>query len=186
MAIILPFEQITESDRRAVGGKGYQLARLVQAGLPVPAGFCIKAEALEGLHDPTIRAAILKSYRALGGGSVAVRSSAVVEDLAEFSFAGQFATILGARSETEVLAAVQECFASRDSERVRGYQRQIGANSIPAMSVIVQRIVDAEIAGVLFTRDPNDESAMLVEAGGGASVMSGIGNPERIRIDRKS
>src|SRR5258707_8693895 len=107
MAHILPFDRITDRDGAAVGGKGFQLAKLVQAGLPVPPGFCIKAESLEGLHDPAIRSMIVEAYRALGGGAVAVRSSAVVEDSAEFSYAGQFETILPVEGETQVLTAIE-------------------------------------------------------------------------------
>jgi pyruvate,water dikinase len=184
MPSILRFEQITERDRAAVGGKGYQLARLAQAGLAVPPGFCVTTEALEDLHDPAIREAILVAYRALSGGPVAVRSSAVIEDSAEFSFAGQFETILNIDGDEPVLDAIGRCFVSRDNERVRAYRRQVGATAFPLMGVIVQRFINSEFAGVLFTRDPGDDSAMLVEAGRGTSVVSGAGQPERVQIDR--
>src|SRR6187200_1024396 len=170
MAHILPFDRITDHDRASVGGKGFQLARLAQADLPVPPGFCITPESLEGLHDPTIRTLIIEAYRALGGGVVAVRSSAILEDSAELSFAGQFETVLGVEGEPEIVAAIQRCMASRDSERVHAYRRQAGITACLAIAVSVQRYVTPQISGVLFTCDPIDDSVMLVEVAGGSLV----------------
>jgi rifampicin phosphotransferase len=186
MPATLPLDQVTDHDRASVGGKAFQLAKLIQAGLPVPPGFTIKAEALESLHDPSMRAEILAAYRDLGGGPVAVRSSAVFEDSAEISFAGQFETVLDVRGEDALIAAVERCMTSSKSDRVRAYQRQIGAQSIPTLGVIVQRFVKSEVAGVLFTRDPSDEAAMLAEIGFESEVVSGIEPAERVRIDRAS
>ena len=99
MADILPFSAVTPATAAAatehVGGKGLGLGLLTAAGLPVPAGFCVTTAAFRRLrgqhpgHDPALRDAISAAYRQLGGGPVAVRSSATAEDGAANSFAGQ-------------------------------------------------------------------------------------------------
>src|SRR5207245_2865759 len=162
--------------------------------LPVPLGFCIttgchhrlKSRALQS--DPSSGQAIVQAYRRLGGGPVAVRSSAIAEDGAVTSFAGQQETILGVSGDSEVLDAVSRCWVSLDSERAIAYRKRQGVTEDSlAMAVVVQRLVAAEVAGVLFTRDPLDVegSRMLVEAswGLGESVVSGRVTPDRFQLD---
>src|SRR5437588_12926841 len=89
------FDQIAPGDADAVGGKGLGLALLAGAGLPVPPGFCVTTAAHRRLRgqdpgrDPALAEQIAGAYRQLGGGPVAVRSSATAEDGAVTSFAGQ-------------------------------------------------------------------------------------------------
>src|SRR5262245_5178173 len=192
---IRTFEQIEPGDTESVGGKGLSLGLMTKAGLPVPPGFCITSAAhrrLRGqqLHnDDSLAHAILDAYRQLGGGPVAVRSSATAEDGSVYSFAGQQETILGVIGEKDLLDAVARCWDSLESERARAYRRQQGVegNGL-AMAVVVQRLVPAEVAGVLFTRDPLDSEGrrMLVEAswGLGERVVSGRVTPDRFRVDR--
>ena len=120
---------------------------------------------------------------------MAVRSSATAEDGAVASFAGQQETILGVQGEQEVVVAVGRCWASLDTERAVAYRKHQGVDEDGlAMAVVVQRLVPAEVAGVLFTRDPLDAEGrrMLVEAswGLGESVVSGRVTPDRFHIDR--
>ena len=201
MSDIRTLDVIQADDGATVGGKGLSLGRLVQAGLPVPPGFCVISAAHRRLRgqaprqDETLAAAIVAAYRQLGSGPVAVRSSATAEDGAVSSFAGQQETFLGVRGEDELLGAVGRCWESLDSARAVAYRRQQG---IPAgsdagglaMAVVVQRLVAAEVAGVLFTRDPLDPEGqrMLVEAswGLGESVVSGLVTPDRFHLDRKT
>ena len=193
MAEICTLDDIQPGDGDAVGGKGLSLGRLVRAGLPVPPGFCVTSAAhrrLRGLpprQDEALAAAILAAYRQLGG-AVAVRSSATAEDGTTLSFAGQQETILGVRGEDELLDAVARCWESLDSERAAAYRRQQGVASELAMAVVVQRLVEADVAGVLFTRDPLDPEGrrMLAEAswGLGESVVSGQVTPDRFHLDR--
>src|SRR5207237_10525729 len=122
---------------------------------------------------------------------VAVRSSATAEDGAVTSFAGQQETFLGVRGDGEVCAAVGKCWASLDTERAVAYRRRQGVSDDGlAMAVVVQRLVPAEVAGVLFTRDPLDVTGtqMLVEAswGLGESVVSGRVHPDRFHLDRET
>lgn len=193
MSDLRTFEQIEPGDVNLVGGKGLSLALLTQAGLPVPPGFCITTRAFgKSLADSAeLRAEILAAYHQLGSGTVAVRSSAIAEDGAETSFAGQQETVLGVSSDAELLAAVTQCWASLETERAAAYRRHQAVDDIErAMAVIVQRLIEAEAAGVLFTRDPLDPDGrwMLVESswGLGESVVSGRVTPDRFHIDHET
>jgi rifampicin phosphotransferase len=189
------FADIGSDDVDIVGGKGLSLALLTRAGLPVPAGFCVTSAAFrrargQRLADlPDLVSAIADAYRELGGGLVAVRSSATAEDGAITSFAGQQETILGVEGTEAVCDAVARCWASLDSDRAVAYRRRQGiADDGLAMAVVVQRLVAAEVAGVLFTRDPLDPDGrrMLVEAswGLGEAVVSGRVTPDRYALAR--
>jgi pyruvate,water dikinase len=197
MSDLRNFEQIQDDDCESVGGKGLSLGRMARAGLPVPPGFCITTAAYRRLHgqslsgDASLVEQITAAYRQLGGGPVAVRSSATAEDGAVTSFAGQQETILGVRGEAEVCAAVERCWQSLHTERALAYRRDQGVRDDGlAMAVVVQRLVHAESAGVLFTRDPLDPQGrqMLVEAswGLGESVVSGKVAPDRYHLDRET
>ncbi|MFO0926201.1 MAG: PEP/pyruvate-binding domain-containing protein [Gemmataceae bacterium] len=195
MSDLRTFDEIGPDDADAVGGKGLSLGRMATAGLPVPPGFCLTTAALRRLRggplmrDPELVSRLNAACAALGDGQVAVRSSATGEDGAVFSFAGQQDTILGVVGADAVRAAVEACWASLDGERAVAYRRQQGVRDDDlAMAVVVQRLVPAEVAGVLFTRDPLDPSGrqMLVEAswGLGETVVSGRVTPDRYHLDR--
>ncbi len=197
MSDIRTFDQIDKADAAAVGGKGLSLGLLAAAGLPVPPGFCVASSAHRRLRgkSPAADAALAEqlrdAYRRLGGGAVAVRSSATAEDGAVVSFAGQQETFLGVRGEDDVLDAVGRCWESLDSERAVAYRRKQGVDEQGlAMAVVVQRLVPSEVSGVLFTKDPLDRSgrSMLVEAswGLGESVVSGRVTPDRFHLDRQT
>src|SRR5438309_9892005 len=99
MSDLTPLASITAADRPAVGGKGLSLGQLVAAGLPVPPGFVVTTAAFRRLQgqplDGEFCAALIAEYERLGGGAVAVRSSATTEDGSVASFAGQAETVLG-------------------------------------------------------------------------------------------
>jgi pyruvate,water dikinase len=197
MTDIRTFDQIKPGDAPAVGGKGLSLGLLAGAGLPVPPGFCVTSAAYRRLNgqapqsDPALAEAIAAAYRGLGGGRVAVRSSATAEDGAVTSFAGQQETILDVSGEAAVLDAVTRCWDSLHSERAVAYRRHHAVDDRGlAMAVVVQRLVPAEVSGVLFTHDPLDPTGrrLLVEAswGLGESVVSGRVTPDRYHVDRES
>lgn len=163
------------------GGKAASLARAIGAGLPVPDGFAVSWDTV-ALDDGD---AIAAAFRASGLTRVAVRSSAVGEDSLGASFAGQHATILNVVSEEALLAAVRTIRASAYAEGAREYRRKMGLDSEARIGVVVQRMVDAAVAGVLFTRDPvtGAEERVIESAWGlGEAVVSGIVTPDRFRI----
>lgn len=172
-----------------VGGKAAGLGGLIGAGERVPDGFCVTTAAHDaalrsgGEMDAALRAEIAAAYRHLGGGAVAVRSSATAEDLPELSFAGQQESFLGVHGEDEVIDAVRRCWDSLWSERATAYRRAHGIDSESVrMAVIVQRMIDPRAAGVLFTADPvtGSRSRMTVDAapGPGDAVAAGSVVPD--------
>jgi pyruvate,water dikinase len=189
---ILPLTDIQPGDLARVGGKGLNLGLMLRAGLPVPDGFCLTANGAADCAEVD-RMELLSAYRRLGAGLVAVRSSAAAEDGAEHSFAGQQETILGVEGEQPLLDAVERCLHSWESARAQAYRAQKGLASNDAgagMSVVIQRLVPADVSGVLFTRDPLDPDGkqMLVEAafGLGELVVSGRVSPDRFHVDRET
>ena len=174
------FADATAADAASLGGKGAELARLFAAGLPVPDGFVVRA----GGDPESARAA----YAKLGGGPVAVRSSALGEDGAETSFAGQQATFLGVSGADAVVDAVRKCLASLHTDRAQAYRRKQNVGGEVAMAVVVQRLIDADTAGVMFTTDPTDPlgARLSIEAswGLGEVVVSGRVTPDRYTVSR--
>jgi pyruvate,water dikinase len=123
------------------------------------------------------------------GGARAVRSSATVEDLPEASFAGQHDSFLNVRGCDAVLAAVKRCWLSLFSERAISYRMRKGvAPGRAQMAIIVQELIDADAAGVMFTTDPagGDSDLILVEAafGLGEAVVQGKVTPDRVEVSR--
>lgn len=122
--------------------------------------------------------------------SVAVRSSATAEDLPELSFAGQQETYLNIRGESAVLAAVQRCWASLWTPRAIFYRAQ---HAVPtdgvAMAVLVQRLVPAESAGILFTANPitgdRDQAVINASWGLGEAIVGGLVTPDTMIVDKQ-
>jgi pyruvate,water dikinase len=134
---------------------------------------------------------ILAAYRALGAPPVAVRSSATTEDLPGASFAGQQATSLNVRGEDGMLGAVRRCWASLWSARAIAYrERQRFRHDRAAVAVVVQRLVPAEVSGVLFTANPvsgaRDEIVINAALGLGEAVVGGLTTPDSFTLDRKT
>ncbi|XP_077282563.1 rifampicin phosphotransferase-like isoform X1 [Temnothorax americanus] len=119
----------------------------------------------------------------------AVRSSAVGEDSEETSAAGQNSTYLGVKDANDVIRCVAKCWASLFSYQSVEYRRQNGLPIKASMGVCVQRMVDAEAAGVMFTRHPTtgDPSSIIITAnyGLGETVVSGKVEPDTLTIRRK-
>jgi len=194
MPDVLPFADVPADAVQLVGGKGLSLARTAAAGLPVPPGFVVTTNAYRanraGVSD-SLRAEVEAAYAALGGGPVAVRSSATAEDGVDTSFAGQQETFLGVEGIEALLTAIRNCWQSLYTERAIAYRKTQGiAEDGAAMAVVVQKLVPADVAGVLFTRDPADPigTRMSVEAawGLGEAVVSGRVTPDRFTVDRET
>ena len=179
-------------DRTELGGKGASLARLTAAGLPVPEGFVVTVAAFEayaaaGSMPEAVAAEIDAAYRALGGPAVAVRSSATTEDAADASYAGQHDSFLDVVGADEVRAAVERCWASLHTDRAVAYRAR-HAGDQPGLAVLVQRMVAADAAGVLFTADPvtGDDSVVTINAawGLGEALVGGQVTPDTWVVDR--
>ena len=202
MQFIKHFSEIDDADLPCVGGKGLNLGKLTRAGFPVPNGFCVTTNAyrfsVEGLSkqnensvkdiglSPELVAEIHRAREKLQTATVAVRSSATAEDLAEASFAGQQDTFLNVTSD-ELLDALKACWASLWSERAIAYRQ---TQKIPdeglAMAIVIQEMCDADVSGVLFTVAPFNENASIIESnwGLGESVVSGAITPDSFHVSR--
>ena len=132
---------------------------------------------------------IKRTYKKMGG-FVAVRSSATAEDLPEASFAGQQSTFLNIKGENEVVDAVKKCFASLFTARAIYYRDRNKFEHMKVLiAVVVQKMVEAAKAGVIFTANPvtNDRAEMIIEGafGLGEAVVGGEITPDSFIIDKK-
>ena len=151
---------------------------------------CQVRAAIEEAPMPAgLREQIEAAYRLLGEGPVAVRSSATAEDLAEASFAGQQSTYLNIEGAAEVVDAVQRCWASLFEARAIFYRENAGwGHSEVDLAVPVQRMVQSQASGVMFTIDPisNDPERVVIEAafGLGEAVVSGLVSPDHYEVGK--
>ncbi|MCK0175310.1 PEP/pyruvate-binding domain-containing protein [Mycolicibacterium sp. F2034L] len=171
----LEFDDITD-DR--FGGKAAGLAELRRIGLAVPVGFVVADASASDPLDAAVRR--FTEMSAAGATPVAVRSSAAGEDGADQSFAGQYDTVLGVDSVDGFVAAVRRCAESVGSRRASSYS----GDSPAVMNVVVQRMVDARAAGVVFTADPatgrRDLLVIDAVAGLGEALVDGSASPDHI------
>jgi rifampicin phosphotransferase len=170
---IIPLENVGATDTPRVGGKAANLGELKRAGFPVPDGFIVLGEPGPDLGEAVQR---------LGGWPVAVRSSALAEDLAEASFAGQYETILNVSGLQQLVEAIARCRESASNTRVASYRAARAAEAGDQIAVLVQRMVPADAAGVAFTANPvtGDRSEVVISAvrGLGESLVSGEATAE--------
>ena len=156
--MIRSFNELTADQQSLAGGKGGTLARLYQAGYPVPDGFVILPPAFEGdkLKPGAwaqVQAHLKRLRRGVADAAFAVRSSAMSEDAALASFAGEFETVLDVHTDEMIREAIRSVRRSGGSERVRAYSEAKGLDTAHEIAVVVQRLVRADVSGVLFTAD---------------------------------
>ncbi len=162
-------------DALRCGHKASTLAALRNAGHNVPDGFVIP---VGGLCSPE---ALREALGRLGPGPYAVRSSGVEEDLASASFAGQYDTVLGVATLDDVVTAALRVRQSGKSQRVAAYRAEIDGDEAP-LGVLVQRLINADTAGVMFTANPvTGAREIVIEAvsGLGDKLMDGDVDGER-------
>jgi phosphoenolpyruvate synthase/pyruvate phosphate dikinase len=204
--------ELRSADEPQFGGKSAGLGELIAAGAPVPPGFALASgayvDAVEGLEgeltaeavggvllSESLRAELAQRYEQLaataGGGEppVAVRSSAIGEDSADASFAGLQETILWVRGVESLCESVRACWASLFSPEAISYRAEHpAAKATAAMGVTVQRMVDAESSGVMFTCNPvtGDPSTVAIEGswGLGLAVVGGEATPDTYRLSK--
>jgi len=170
----------------AYGGKAASLAAALREGLPVPPGVALGAAFVDRVADRDAAAVeTLLASPHVPDARLAVRSSAIGEDSADASFAGQHATKLNVR-KPQLLDAVHLVWQSARTESALAYRARKGLNAMPLMGVVVQALIEPVAAGVLFTRNPvTGEEERLIEAawGLGEAVVNGSVVPDRVRLD---
>jgi pyruvate,water dikinase len=187
---VIPFDELRLDQVELVGGKCANLGELTQAGFPVPPGFAVTTAAYE---RDDIGEAVGAAYSGLGGRvgradpPVAVRSSAIAEDLPDASFAGVQDTYLWICGIDAVLDGVRRCWASFYNPEAIAYREAHGI-SRGGMGVAVQYMVDARVAGVMFTLNPvsGDPSSIAIDSsyGLGISVAGGEVTPDSFLVSK--
>lgn len=173
-------------DEAMFGGKAVALGSAIRSGLPVPPGVALTTDLVDAIArgDPAAHDRLAQAATELGG-PFAVRSSAVGEDSTAASFAGQHATVLNVVGIARASEAVGVVWRSARSESAVAYRERAGADATVRIGVIVQRLIAADVAGVLFTSDPvTGARELVVEAswGLGEAVVQGLVIPDRYRI----
>ncbi len=173
---IYALNSIPEEILTKVGGKAKGLYLLNKYGFNVPNGFILvdvkEEKDFETAYD---------FYKENGFSNVAVRSSATSEDGQNYSNAGQYETILSVDGKENFIKAVKDCIASLGNYRSQKYSKTFLSNEENKMTVVVQDMVDAEYAGVLFTKNPMDKESVLIECvkGLGEALVSGAESAEQ-------
>ncbi len=183
MLRIISLDQVKD---RPVGGKAAGLAKLIALGLNVPEGFVIL-----GASPGEATTQLEEAWLALGGGPVAVRSSALDEDGTETSFAGQYDTFLNVNGAADLHRAVEACLESANATTATVYRDRHAHQTEEeggSMCVVVQKMVEARAAGVCFSVDPvsSRTDLLVVDAvnGLGESLVSGSASPDHHVLNR--
>jgi pyruvate,water dikinase len=223
--LIIPLSAPEATDADRFGPKAANLAALGQAGLPVPGGYCLDAEAYRiqlrtlgledtarkvfstegmdarrnalamklGLLDEPIAEALLepllvawREILSVEGTLGVIRSSALVEDRFDSSFAGQFESFLGLEDESEFLIAVRSCWCALWSTRALRYMATHDADPADtAMALIIQPLVNAKISGGGLSRTAEGEMSISATLGLGSAIAQGEVVPDRYRLSRE-
>ncbi len=180
--VVYPLGKLPRELENSAGGKGRALARLTQGGFPVPDGCVLLPEAFAGEALTAEAWEQLKGQLArLRGGKMlrfAVRSSALSEDSAQASFAGEFESVLDVESDDEIREALRVVRASRHMARVQAYSQAQGLRGAEhLLAVVIQKMIWPDFSGVLFTADPLSGDLMRMTgnfvAGLGDKLVSG-------------
>jgi len=179
---IYRLNEIPEDKLEQVGGKARGLKLLADCGLRIPDGFVIT-----DIDNELDLQAAADFYEKSGLGKVAVRSSAMGEDGADFSSAGQYDTYLNLEGKAAVKKGISDCVASLSNPNIDAYTEFFKSAKSDKMCVIVQEMVNATMAGVCFTQLQGDEDTMLVEAvaGLGDKLVDGTAKAHSYRISKK-
>lgn len=191
-----PLDPDVDAGVDELGGKGHNLVALKRAGFTVPGGLVLSTSLFTALYRGD-RAATAARLRDIFGEGLrnflpqtkfAVRSSGSDEDAGDTSFAGQHDTILNVQGTDGLVKAVQECWASIENAAASAYRASHGSGAPAQMAVVIQQMVDAKCAGVMFTRHPvrPDVDRVVVESVGGLGdkLVGGTVMPDRVEFDR--
>lgn len=186
MKEVIPLEKAF--DAAVFGSKAVGLGQAIRDGLPVPRGIALSGsivEAVAGRRQRAIKE--LEKWAEPLGAPLAVRSSAVDEDSATASFAGQHLTLLNVASSRDLASALREVWWSANSDAAITYRKRVGLFARPSVGVVVQALLDPNTAGVMFTENPvtgADERMIEASWGLGEAVVAGTVIPDHYRIDR--
>jgi pyruvate,water dikinase len=175
------------------GAKAFHLSKMKRVGLPVPAGFVINVSAFEYFFlnnvnlDEAFKSSLSEALNNIAAKGYMVRSSAIGEDGAGNSFAGQLESFQAENNVEDIIAKLYLCWKSYQKENVTAYQNSSGAK-LQGMAVVVQELIEPDYAGVIFSRHPLDENNLLVEyvEGHAEQLVSGKVNPKSVAFSRKS
>jgi len=191
--LIQSLKTLPAAQWREAGGKARALARLAQAGYPVPDGFVILPAAFadDDLRPEAwlqVQAQLERLRHGTHDMAFAVRSSALQEDSAQASFAGAFETVLDVRTDQAIREAIHTVRTSRHHPRVQAYRQAHHLEAESDLAVVVQRMIRAELSGVLFTADPLTGSRTRlvgnVVQGAAEPLVSGETTPETFVLQR--
>jgi pyruvate,water dikinase len=176
------------ADPGEYGGKGYQLGRAIAAGLPVPPGFALSVAHLSAVErgDADALRRVREIVQTLGP-PLAARSSGIGEDGADASFAGQHVTVLNLLTADAVIAGLKQVYESAHTPAALAYRQRQGVTGPVRVAAVVQKLVDSDCAGVLFTRNPMtgaDEIVIEAAWGLGETVVAGLVTPDHYRLSR--
>ncbi len=189
---IKKFEDISKNDVTTAGGKGASLREMINAGIPVPSGFVVTTKAFKDFSDKTFsetfKKEVLSAFDKLKTGRVAVRSSAVAEDSSSASWAGQLESYLNVSREN-LLENIILCFGSIKSDRAKAYAKDNKTKKDDlAVAVVVQKMVNSEVSGVIFTANPvtGNKDEIVIESGYGLGeyIVQGIITPDNYIVDK--
>lgn len=184
--VVVPVARAHETS--LYGSKAVGLGDAARQGLPVPPGVALSGDLVEAVASGQDKAIeqVAKAIAALRP-PFAVRSSAVDEDSAAASFAGQHLTVLNVHSAADVPGAVREVWWSANSDSAITYRQRVGLFTRPSVGVVVQTLLDPTVAGVMFTENPvtgADERLIEASWGLGEAVVAGLVIPDHFRLDR--
>ncbi len=191
--MVMSFKELTPELQVLAGGKGGMLSRMYQSGYPVPEGFVVLPSSFQGdkLNEKAwedVKAALNGIRKKHNESLFAVRSSALSEDSAQASFAGEFETVLNMRTDEDIIKAIHIVYESKESDRVKAYSTVQGMEQSHQIAVVVQLMVKSEISGVLFTADPitGSYTSMIGNYvyGLGEQLVSGEVNPYDFKLSR--
>jgi phosphoenolpyruvate synthase/pyruvate phosphate dikinase len=175
-------------DDSIFGSKAVGLGEAAREGLPLPPGVALSGDVVEAVAsgEQTAIEEVVRLARDLPL-PLAVRSSAVDEDGADASFAGQHLTLLNVPSCDALNDAVREIWWSANSDSAITYRQRVGLFRRPSVGVVVQSLLDPDCAGVMFTRNPvTGDDELMIEAswGLGEAVVAGLVIPDNFRVAR--
>ncbi len=177
---------------RDFGGKAAGLSRMLSLGINVPAGYAVAKSAHQlyirhGKFPPKLARELPGALSHFSGSRLIVRSSAIGEDSDTFSYAGQLDSFVVENSVGPVTEGILKCWASLGNDRAGAYQA-ISGTDLLNMGVVIQQFVEAEYAGVLFTRSPDSQDLTYTEyvQGGSEPLVSGKVTPHSFYTNPES